>query len=572
MALLHFHIPDSIPRVVMLAVTMPALCATMWIQDAHSQASQEADPSRIEDQLIEREVPSRKPTADDLSLGIAGAGTDDINVPPFILSGVTVEGATAFSGEEIAATYASLLATQIGSAELESIAGRITALYRDAGYVLSRAILPPQDVTTGIIRIQIIEGYVSHVTTDGTVPEYAIKGYASRITAERPLTLTTLERNMLLINDMPGVSLKDAVLSEDEAVQGAHTLALEIGLDRIGGSFFVDNRGSAEVGPVQAGTSVELRNTIGFGDAVSVAGFTVPSEPRELKLIRIGYTTPIGSSGLQMSVSGTASWIDAGGTLDAVGDESNLKAVSASLAYPIVRARDSNLWLNTSLDVRSAEERTDFGTVFDEDLVVLRGSISGMVADDWGGRSYVTFRASKGIRLMNAAKRGDLLLSRVDADPQAATLTVDVSRYQQLVDDLLSVTLAGRAQRATDALVSSEEFSLGGARFGRGFEYGELTGDDGIAGSIEITIAPDIELAWVSSPQIYAFYDTGAVWNRNVVFGDARQSLSSAGAGIRLTFADDFNAGFELAKPLDRDSSRTNTDEWQALFFLSGQL
>lgn len=572
MALLHFHTLDRIPHVVMLAVTVPALCATMWIQDAHSQASQEADPSRIEDQLIEREAPSRKPTADDLSLGIAGAGTDDINVPPFILSGVTVEGATAFSGEEIAATYASLLATQIGSAELEAIAGRITALYRDAGYVLSRAILPPQDVTTGIIRIQIIEGYVSHVTTDGTVPDYAIKGYAARITEERPLTLNTLERNMLLINDMPGVTLNDAVLSEDDAVPGAHTLALEIGLDRIGGSFFVDNRGSAEVGPVQAGASVELRNTIGFGDAVSVAGFTVPSQPRELKLIRIGYAMPIGSSGLQMSVSGTASWIDAGGTLDAVGDESNLKSVSASLAYPVVRARDANIWLNASLDVRSAEERTDFGTVFDEDLVVLRGSVSGMTADGWGGRSYVTFRASKGVRLMNAAKRGDPLLSRTDADPQAATLTVDVSRYQQLVGDLLSLTLAGRAQRATDALVSSEEFSLGGARFGRGFEYGELTGDDGIAGSVEFTIAPDIELAWVSRPQIYAFYDTGAVWNRNVVFGDARQSLSSAGAGIRLTFADDFNAGFELAKPLDRDSSRTNTDEWQALFFLSGQL
>lgn len=572
MASAHFHVPARHSRHAAYSTCLVVFCATLWTHDAHSQASQEADPSRIEDQLIEREAPSRRPASDGLSLGIDGVGGDDISVPPFILSGVTVEGATVFSGEEIATTYASLLAAEIGSAELEGIAGRITALYRDAGYILSRAILPPQDVTTGIIRIRIIEGYVSHVTTDGTVPENAIKGYAARITDERPLTLNTLERNMLLINDMPGVTLNDAVLSEDEAVQGAHTLALEISLDRIGGSFFVDNRGSAEVGPVQAGASIELRNTIGFGDAVSVAGFTVPSQPRELKLIRIGYVTPIGSSGLQMSVSGTASWIDAGGTLDAVGDESDLKAVSASLAFPVIRARDSNIWLNASLDVRSAEERTDFGAVFDEDLVVLRGSVSGMVADGWGGRSYVTFRASKGVRLMNAAKRGDPLLSRTDADPQAATLTVDVSRYQQLVDSLLSVTLAGRAQRATDALASSEEFSLGGARFGRGFEYGELTGDDGLAGSVELTLAPDIELVGISSPQIYAFYDAGTVWNRNVVFGDARQSLSSAGAGIRLTIADDFNAGFELAKPLDRDSSRTNTDEWQALFFLSGLL
>ncbi len=54
--------------------------------------------------------------------------------------------------------------------------------------------------------------------------------------------------------------------------------------------------------------------------------------------------------------------------------------------------------------------------------------------------------------------------------------------------------------------------------------------------------------------------------------GDGRQSLSSAGGGITLKLLDTVTAGLELAKPLDRDTGRTNTDEWQALFFVAGEL
>lgn len=572
MAFVHFRYPADKDAARCLTVVFGVLALVALPSDAYSQASQEADPSRIEEQVIDREQAIPQRPQEDVEPGLDAVSLDVFDFPPFILSGVMIEGASAVSGEDIAATYSDRLATEVGPAELQTIAGAITQLYQERGYVLSRAIIPAQDVTTGVIRIQIIEGYVDQVETSGTVPSYAIKGYAQRIADERPLNVATLERNMLLINDMPGVTLKDAVLTEDPAKPGAHELALEIELDRVGASFFSDNRGSAEVGPVQVGASVELRNTLGFGDAISVSGFTVPSAPQELRLIRIAYSTPVGSSGLQASVSGTTSWIDAGGTLDAVGDESSLTSISVNLAYPVIRRRNLNLWVGGSTDFRSAEERTDFGTVFDEDLVVLRGSISGMVADGIGGRTYLMLRASKGVNLLNASKSGDPLLSRADGDPQAATLVLDVSRYQPLIDNLLSLTVAGRGQRATDALVSSEEFSLGGARFGRGFEYGELTGDDGIAGSVELTLTPDLSLWLLTKPQLYGFYDTGAVWNRNIAIGDARQSLSSVGAGIRVTFAEDFNAGIELAKPLDRDSSRTNTDEWQALFFLSGAL
>ncbi len=550
----------------------PILALALLPAAAYAQASQSADPSRIEEQVRERVQPDKPEPADDLRLGVFDRSAGSVEGGRFILTGITVEGANVISGEAIAATYSDFLATEVGPAELDAIAGRITALYRDRGYVLSRAIIPPQDIAMGLITVRVIEGHVEQVTTSGPVPVWAISGYADRITAERPLTLATLERNMLLINDRPGATLEDAVLTEDKERPGAYTLDLKISLDRFGGAFFTDNRGSAEVGPVQTGLSAEIRNALSFGDAITLTAFTVPQDTEELRLLRLAYATSLGSSGLQGGIQLTASEIDAGGTNAAFEDESSLRKASLQLSYPVIRAREQALWVNGQLDIRFANEKTRFGEVFDENLVVLRGSISGMVTDGLEGRTYATFKVSKGVRLLNSAKKGDPLLSRRDADPQAASLELSLSRHQPIIDDWLSLTLSGRAQRATGPLVSSEEFSLGGARYGRGYEYGELTGDDGIAGSVELTLAPDLSLGPVTGPALYLFYDTGAVWNRNIVFGDSRQSLSSAGAGIRLTLAEKVSAGFELAKPLDRDTSRTNTQEWQGLFFVSGEL
>ena len=103
--------------------------------------------------------------------------------------------------------------------------------------------------------------------------------------------------------------------------------------------------------------------------------------------------------------------------------------------------------MNGQLDIRSANEKTRFGEVFDENLVVLRGSISGMATDGLEGRTYATFKVSKGVRLLNSAKKGDPLLSRRDADLQAASLELSLSRHQPIIDDWLSLTLSGRAQR-----------------------------------------------------------------------------------------------------------------------------
>src|SRR5690242_7935625 len=69
--------------------------------------------------------------------------------PMFRLRGVSVAGARAITPEAIAETYKPFIGKNVSQADLAGIAVAITELYRAAGFALSRAIVPSQDIKNG---------------------------------------------------------------------------------------------------------------------------------------------------------------------------------------------------------------------------------------------------------------------------------------------------------------------------------------------------------------------------------------------------------------------------------------
>jgi hemolysin activation/secretion protein len=94
------------------------------------------------------------------------------------------------------------------------IAAKITAKYGADGYVLSRAVVPPQELSPqgATVRIQIVEGYVDRVEWPATLSHYHdfFSYYANKIIAERPTNIRTLERYLLLAGDLPGLKFKNS--------------------------------------------------------------------------------------------------------------------------------------------------------------------------------------------------------------------------------------------------------------------------------------------------------------------------------------------------------------------------
>ena len=144
----------------------------------------------------------------------------------------------------------------------------------------------------------------------------------------------------------------------------------------------------------------------------------------------------------------------------------------------------------------------------------------------------------------------------------------DPQRLQALIDDFaLFGIVAG--QYAFDSLLADEEFDLGGVRFGRGYDLGEVSGDNGVGftGELQYTRQPGLE--YMNRYQVFAFYDVGKVWQRDA---GGNESLASAGGGVRLWPTPWLSLEFLAAKPLTLGTQRADGErDPQILFRAYGQ-
>src|SRR4051812_2019917 len=124
----------------------------------------DAQPGRERERFVDPQAPRARPGGETISLPstVAPAGAESITLT---ISRVVVTGSTVYSDAELAVLYADMVGGEVTLAAVYDLARRITAKYGAAGYVLSRAVVPPQNFGRhgAVIRIQVVEGYIDQV-------------------------------------------------------------------------------------------------------------------------------------------------------------------------------------------------------------------------------------------------------------------------------------------------------------------------------------------------------------------------------------------------------------------------
>ena len=69
--------------------------------------------------------------------------------PLFVLRHVSISGAVAIPQDRLVTTYQPYIGKKVSQADLAAIAAAVSDVYRAAGFHLSRAIVPPQDIQGG---------------------------------------------------------------------------------------------------------------------------------------------------------------------------------------------------------------------------------------------------------------------------------------------------------------------------------------------------------------------------------------------------------------------------------------
>jgi len=149
-----------------------------------------AQPGRERERFTEPPAPLAQPGGQAIALPstVAPKGAERINV---LVRDVQIVGMTVYTQEQMAPLYADLIGRQITLQAVYDLAQKITTKYGNDGYVISRAIVPPQQLNPGgaTVRIQVIEGYVDKVEWPRVLDKFRdfFTYYTSRITAERQI-------------------------------------------------------------------------------------------------------------------------------------------------------------------------------------------------------------------------------------------------------------------------------------------------------------------------------------------------------------------------------------------------
>lgn len=488
--------------------------------------------------------------------------------PQFVLRGVTVSGAHAISSDRIAAVYQSYLGKKVSQADLAAIAGAISDLYRTAGFHLSRAIVPPQDIADGRVRVQVIEGAIVEAELKGDGAEqFGVRPMLAPVLAEQPSRLATLERQLFLINGRPGVRITDTALEELGGATGRFRLTVYVKTWHVFTSFGLDNLGSSSVGPWQTYATGAFNSYLTPGDTLAVNLSTIANDPRELGFARLSYDAPVGVEGVRLGASVLYSAVRPGDARRLDSDITTTEAFELRAGIAPLQSQSSTLTLTAATTFSNVSEHDVYGPWYNDHIRTASLTADYRLQDRFGGTNFATMTYRQGLDIFGASHFDDDLLSRDGASSNFAVLNFWFTRYQTL-NDAWSLKLSAASQTASRPLFTSQQFYLGGAAFGRGYGAAEISGDNGLAGSLEVRFDQKLNFRYWSGYQLYAFGDAGAVWNDGYRLSDGL-SLTSAGAGVRFFLPDDVLADFGVAVPLSYRAPGNERRSPRFLFTLS---
>ncbi|MEI6987577.1 MAG: ShlB/FhaC/HecB family hemolysin secretion/activation protein [Rhodospirillaceae bacterium] len=549
--------------VIGLAVAFNATVA------AAQQLPSSLDPSRLEQRFEQPAVPQSKP-AIKLPAPEQAPPPEKAGAIRFTLASLIIDGGTIFPSEEIVAFYHALLGQEISLLDLYKLRDAISVKYRNAGYVLSQAVIPAQEIDGGIVHMAIVEGHLNKVIFQGEVTDRfgILEDYAQKLTASRPLLASVLERYVMLMDDLPGLTARTVIKPAEGDAVGSN---LEVVLERkpIGATLSLDNRGTKSVGPYQIDHGFTFNDILGQFEQTSIRGILTP-QIDELRYVDLSHTEQLGLDGATIEVGARRNWSEPGFNIRPLSIKSQSSTLRGGVAYPLIRSRSETLRLTFDGTYRNSRTNAQGQKLSDDRIRYLSAGVSYDIADSWQGSNLFQFSLNRGFDLFNATDGDKPGQSRVGARPNYTKLTFSAQRLQPL-PERFSVLVATEGQFSPNLLVSGEQFGVGGKLYGRAFDSSEITGDKGASAKIELQYTPEIELPYIQYLQLFSYTDYGRAWNYASGGLPSGQSLATVGFGVRYGITESLNGGIEFGKPFMRNATATGNRDPRVFFSLSAR-
>jgi len=460
--------------------------------------------------------------------------------------------------------------------EIRDAAGTIL---RNKGY-LAAVQVPTQKIENGQVRMEVLYGRITAIRARGETQgaERKLEQYLSALTEAEVFNQQVAERYLLLARDLPGYNVQ---LTLKPAGTGAGDLIGEVSVLRepYAVDLTVQNLSSEATGRFGGQIRAQFFGLTGMGDATSVSYYAT-SDFSEQHILQGSHEFRPGRHGLVVGGQFTYAWtrpsiagLPAGVNVDA-------RTLYASLyaRYPVQRSQGRNLWVAGGFDMVNQDVDL-IGPLTRDKLRVLWARFDFDAVDtdsirpQW--RYASSFEVRQGLNILDATKGCvgaacalRVPTSRFDGSP-GATVVRGQSEYERVLGKF-SIVVAPRGQYAFKPLLSFEEFSAGNFTIGRGYDPGDLIGDNAIGTAVELR-GPRLPVTADRKVRLqpFAYADAALVWNKGV---PGSQRLTSVGGGIRGDIGSRFRLEATLAVPLEKVGLQTRRSDPRFLVTLTTRL
>lgn len=411
------------------------------------------------------------------------------------LESVAVDGAFEELQGALDTLWSQLKGRRVSMGEVQRAVSEYQQAYEAAGFMLARVITPPQTLTNrGTLRLVVIDGFIETVESAG-LPDHlrmAIADRLSPVVGMRHLQAVTMERQLMLLGNMPGLRLRSALAPGTS--RGGVRLIIEGVYERVLGSIQVDNRLPRSLGTWETNVSVATNQLLGFGEKLYASGVvSLRSQGQGLpvRALVAGAAAPVGVDGLMVNVEFTDSQSKQIAEAGVPATQGAFRREAFRLSYPWNLNRRSRVDLRTSFErVEQSLGAADFDTLLNHDAYrVLRlGAELGSLNLDGGGGGYqAAIFLSRGLGGRDPAQAlaSGIPLSRIGASPRFNKIDFSFQWMRALGETHQLALLAHGQLSGGKPLMKSEQLSLEGGTDILAFPAGTFAVDSGAAMRVE---------------------------------------------------------------------------------------
>lgn len=475
-------------------------------------------------------------------------------------------------------------------ADLIQLAEKVAAIYHNAGYTSSGALIRIPEITQltgqGDIIIQIIEGELTDISLSvDEESSHRLRDHYVRsrlgVKEGEPLNVEELQERLQLLQLDPLIS---GIRAELNAGTTPGSSLLTVNYNEAS-TFDIDlalnNARSPSIGSIQREVTVTEANLFGLGDAIAL-NYANTDGSNNLDL---SYSMPIspdnGTLNFRVNLSENNVIESPFGDINKDGDDGDISSDSETyeigLRQPLIRSIKDRQFQELAVGLR-ASLRNSQSFLLDEPFPFS----AGVEAD--GETTIFALRLSQDWTLQDArqvmALRSefsfglDAFGSTINEAPEGVERLPDSQFFAwrgqaQWVKSLSKnslLILKGSAQLAAQELLSAEQFGLGGFGSVRGYRQDELLTDNGLFASVEARFPVMWVPEWDSRLQLTPFADIGTGWNHNGPDLETN-TLASVGLGLLWQQNERFTARLDWGIPLVSVGSRGDTLQESGLYF-----